>query len=145
MYIGKASEVTGELYEALERLLPQLSPNKPVPGWAELTALVKSESSTLLIARYPDESGEIAGILSLTVYRVPTGIRSIVEDVIVEENLRGRGIGKALLEYAIILARKSGANGITLTSNPRREAANHLYQSMGFERHQTNVYIYTLK
>ena len=145
MYIGKASEVTGELYEALERLLPQLSPNKPVPGWAELTALVKSESSTLLIARYPDESGEIAGILSLTVYRVPTGIRSIVEDVIVEENLRGRGIGKALLEYAIVLARKSGANGITLTSNPRREAANHLYQSMGFERHQTNVYIYTLK
>ena len=145
MYIGKASEVTSELYEAVERLIPQLSPNKPVPGWAELTALVKSESSTLLIARYTDESGEIAGILSLTIYRVPTGIRSIVEDVVVDEYMRGRGIGKALLEYAIALARKSGANAISLTSNPRREAANYLYQSLGFERHQTNVYIYTLK
>jgi ribosomal protein S18 acetylase RimI-like enzyme len=99
----------------------------------------------LLIARYPDESGEIAGLLSLTVYRVPTGIRSIVEDVVIDETMRRRGIGQALVEHAIKLAREAGASVVSLTSNPKREAANYLYQSLGFERRGTNVYSYKLK
>lgn len=145
MYIAEVSEVTDELYEALKRLIPQLSAYKTLPTAEELIALVESEASTLLIARHPDESGEIVGILNLTIYRVPTGVRSIVEDIVVDEKVRRHGIGQALLEYAIALARQAGANGVTLTSNPQREAANRMYQSMGFELRKTNAYLYKLK
>jgi len=145
MYIGKVSDVTEELYEAIQRLIPQLGIHKTPPTWDELTALVKSESSTLLIARYPDENGPIAGILALAIYRVPTGLRSIVEDVVVDENLRRRGIAEALLRHAIDLAREAGANGVSLTSNPQREAANQLYQALGFEKRKTNAYFFDLK
>jgi len=145
MYIGKISEVTEELHSALERLIPQLSVHKIPPTFAELNRLVTSESSTLLVARQPREEDPIVGILCLTIYRVPTGLRSIIEDVIVDESARRQGIGEALVRYAIDLAREAGANGVSLTSNPQREAANQLYQSMGFELRKTNLYFYKLK
>ena len=145
MYIEVATAVTEELYRSLQKLIPQLTTNNTAPGREELAALLDSKSSTLLIARHPDEKGEIVGILTLTIYRVPTGIRSIVEDVIVDENLRRQGIGAALLSQAIELAKREGANSITLTSNPRREAANLLYQAMGFKRRETNAYYLNLK
>ena len=145
MYIGKVSSVTEELHNALQRLIPQLTTHKAASGWDELTALVNSESSTLLIARYPDEESDIAGILTLVTYRAPTGLRSIVEDVVVDEKMRGQGIGEALMLHAIQLAREARAGGVSLTSNPRREAANHLYQSMGFRRRETNAYYIDLK
>jgi ribosomal protein S18 acetylase RimI-like enzyme len=145
MHIAKVSEPTEELQNALQRLIPQLGIHKAPSTQADLKALLNSEGSTLLIAREPDENGEIVGMLGLTIYRVPTGLRSIVEDVVVDEKMRGRGIGNALLRYAIDLAREAGANGVSLTSNPQREAANHLYQAMGFELRKTNAYFYRLK
>ena len=145
MYIEKVAEVTEEIFEAVKSLVPQLGAHKAPPTWDELSALVKSEASTLLIARFPDETGKIAGILSLTVYRVPTGVRSIVEDVIVDENMRRRGIAETLMLRAIDLAREAGASGVSLTSNPKREAANKLYQSMGFQKRETNAYFYKLE
>jgi len=145
MYIEKVSELTEEIYDAVKLLVPQLGAHKVNPTWGELSTLVKSEASTLLIARYPDKSGAIAGILTLSVYRVPTGIRSIVEDVIVDENMRRRGIAEALMLRAIDLARGAGANGVALTSNPKREAANKLYQTMGFQKRETNAYFYKLE
>jgi len=145
MHIQKVSEVTEELHAALQRLVPQLGSHKVSPTWEEIRDLVGSESATLLVARYPDESGPIAGILCLTVYRVPTGMRSIIEDVIVDDTMRRRGIGEALVRQAIDLAREAGADGVSLTSNPQREAANLLYQAMGFQLRQTNPYFYRLK
>ncbi|MGZ9235178.1 MAG: GNAT family N-acetyltransferase [Anaerolineales bacterium] len=145
MHIEKVSEVTEELYEALQRLVPQLGTHKVPPTWEELSELIGSESSTLLAARDPDENTPIAGLLCLTIYRVPTGLRSIIEDVIVEEKRRRRGIGEALVRHALDLAHKAGADGVSLTSNPQREAANQLYQSMGFQLRQTNPYFYRLK
>lgn len=145
MLIGKVSKVTEDLQQALQRLLPQLSPHKRTPTNEELTALVNSESSTLLVARNAEQKGEIIGILSLTIYRVPTGVRAIVEDVVVDKEMRRRGIGKALLAHAITLAREAGANGVALTSNPQRVEANLMYQSMGFELRKTNAYVYKLK
>jgi len=145
MYIGVVSEATQELCEALQRLIPQLGAHKAPPTLEDLRALIRSEASRLLVARDPDESGPIAGVLCLTVYRVPTGLRSIIEDVIVDESMRGRGIGEALMRHAMELARASGAEGVSLTSNPSREAANRLYQSMGFELRKTNPYFYRLK
>jgi len=150
MYIGKVSEVTEELQEALQRLIPQLDVHKIRPTLEELNQLIESESSTLLVARYPlarypHENSAIAGVLSLIIYRVPTGLRSIIEDVVVDEKMRRRGIGVALIRYAIELAREAGANGVSLTSNSQREAANQLYQSLGFELRKTNAYFYELK
>jgi len=145
MYIEKVAEVTAELHQALQRLVPQLGAHKMPPTSEELQELIHSESSTLLIARDPDENSPIAGVLCLSIYRAPTGLRSIIEDVIVDENMRRRGIGEALMRHAIELARAEGAEGVSLTSNPKREAANLLYQSMGFQLRQTNPYYYKLK
>ena len=145
MYIQRVSTITEELYTALQRLIPQLTTNNPAPTWKDLDDLVNSPSSTLLMARHPDASGEIVGILTLTIYRVPTGLRSIVEDVVVDEKARRQGIGEGLLLHAIELARAAGASGVALTSNPRREAANRLYQSLGFQRRETNAYYFKLK
>lgn len=145
VYIGKATAATEELDEALQRLVPQLGAHKSPPTLEELEKLVRSEASVLLTAREPEEQSPIAGILCLTIYRVPTGVRSIIEDVVVDETMRRRGIGQALVRHAIEIARQAGAQGVSLTSNPGREAANELYRSMGFELRKTNPYFLPLK
>ena len=145
MHIETVSEVTPELLDALDRLIPQLSAHKKAPTRDELTALIHSESSTLLIARYPDEKNKIAGMLTLVIYRVPTGIRSIIEDVVVDQAMRRQGIAEALMTQAIQMAREAGADRVSLTSNSQRAAANQLYRSIGFKRRETNAYSYDLK
>lgn len=144
MKIQRVSQVTDEIYEAIIRLVPFLGAHKPLPSRADLDALVKSESSTLLIARIVDEDSPIAGILNISIYRVPTGIRSIVEDVVVDTEYRGRGIAKALLQEAMNVAREAGASGIALTSNPLRVEANQLYLRVGFKKRDTNAYYFEL-
>lgn len=145
MYIEQIFEPTPELSDALRNLIPQIGIHKVPPTHEALAALVHSEGATLLIARDPDERGQIVGMLCLIVYRVPTGLRSIIEDVVVDEKMRRRGIGQALVRRAIDLAREAGADGVSLTSNPQREGANQLYLSMGFELRKTNPYFYKLK
>jgi ribosomal protein S18 acetylase RimI-like enzyme len=144
MHIGQAQQFSDELFEALRRLVPQLGVNKVPPTRDELIAQLDSDSSTLLVAREPNADGEISGVLTLTIYRVPTGVRSIIEDVIVDRLLRGHGIGEALMTRAIEIAREKGAAVVTLSANPTREAANRLYQRIGFERRETNAYIFRL-
>lgn len=145
MFIEEAVEATDEILFALERLILQIGMNKPHPSQSELTELVQSEASSLLIARYPDENGEIVGALALAVYRVPTGARAIIEDVVVDKHHRNKGIAKAMMAHAIEMARATGAENISLTSNPKREAANSLYRHMGFQQRETNSYILHLK
>jgi ribosomal protein S18 acetylase RimI-like enzyme len=145
MHIEKVDELTDEIFDAILKLIPHLGSSQPnLPTREEIVSLVKSESSTLWLARYPDQNGGIAGILTIAVYRVPTGLRSVVEDVIVDPDFRRLGIARALLQSAINFAREAGANGVALTSSPKRVAANLLYQSMGFERRETNSYFYRL-
>lgn len=145
MYIGRVFEVTEDLHTALQRLVPQLGVHKIPPTWEDLNKLINSDCSMLVVARQPGQNDPIVGVLCLTIYRVPTGLRSIVEDVIVDESARRQGIGEALMRSAIELAREAGADGLSLTSNPQREAANQLYQSMGFALRKTNPYFYKLK
>jgi ribosomal protein S18 acetylase RimI-like enzyme len=142
MQIELVTEVSEELWEAFQRLVPQLTSNKPPPAKDELRALVESGCSSLLIARIP--GGRIAGAACLTVYRVPTGVRAIIEDVIVDEDARGSGIGEALTRRCLDIARDQGAAAVALTSNPARQAANRLYLRMGFKRRETNAYIYPI-
>lgn len=138
MQLDIVTRADDELYEAFQRLVPQLTNNNPPPSLNDLAALVRDSSSTLMVAR--NDSGEIVGALTLTVYRVPTGIRSIIEDVIVDISARGQGVGEAMMRCAIDIARERGASNISLTSNPLRVAANRLYLRVGFTKRETNAY-----
>ena len=138
MQVDVVTKADDELYEAFQRLVPQLTNNNPPPSLNDLAALVRDSSSTLMVAR--NEENEIIGALTLTVYRVPTGIRSIIEDVIVDTSARGQGVGEALMLRAIEIAKEKGASNISLTSNPLREAANRLYLRVGFKKRETNAY-----
>jgi ribosomal protein S18 acetylase RimI-like enzyme len=82
--------------------------------------------------------------LTLVVYRIPTGVRAAIEDVVVDQAGRGRGVGEALTQSALELAAKHGAKTVDLTSRPSREAANRLYERVGFERRETNMWRYNL-
>jgi ribosomal protein S18 acetylase RimI-like enzyme len=144
MFIARATAPTEELLNALHRLIPQLKANFRLPSVNDLVSLLSAGTSLLYIARYPDTSAPIAGILTLVLYRVPTGIRARVEDVIVDEDFRGQGIGEALIRHAIRVAQDCGADGVALTCNPNRLAANKLYQKIGFSRWDTNLYYYKL-
>ena len=135
-----ARTVTPELVDALRRLIPQLSKSAPPISQEELTEIVESPATTLLIARV---DGVIAGCLTLAVFRLPTGLRAWIEDVVVDDVARGHGVGEALNIAAIALAAESGARTVDLTSRPSREAANRLYQRLGFVARETNVYRYT--
>ena len=133
-----ADEVTDELVEAFVRLTPQLSSSSPLPDRAQLDEIVTSTATHLLIARTDD--GAIAGSLTLVLFRIPTGLRAWIEDVVVDGDARGQGVGEALNRYAIDVAAQHGARSVDLTSRPSREAANRLYQRLGFQPRETNVY-----
>lgn len=141
MHISEATEVSDELVAAFARLIPQLSSSNPPPSRDELADLVASEASTLLIAEH---DGEIVGTLTLVMFRIPTGVRAWIEDVVVDGAARGLGVGRALNEEALNRARAAGATTVDLTSRPSREAANRLYQRIGFVPRSTNVYRYHL-
>jgi ribosomal protein S18 acetylase RimI-like enzyme len=135
-----ASEATEELRESLARILPQLSSSAP-PTLDELAEITSHADSSLFVARL---DGRIVGALTLVLYRIPTGVKAWIEDVVVDEDARGHGIGELLNRAALDDARRRGVKGVSLTSRPSREAANRLYQRIGFTARETNVYRYDL-
>jgi ribosomal protein S18 acetylase RimI-like enzyme len=132
--------VDDELIEAFERLIPQLSSSSPPPSRDHLTAMVDSPDTVLYVARV---DGRILGSLTLAFYRIPTGTKAWIEDVVVDAEARGHGVGELLNRAALDEARARGAKNVSLTSRPSREAANRLYRRIGFEHYETNVYRYT--
>jgi ribosomal protein S18 acetylase RimI-like enzyme len=137
-----AEAVTDELVAAFARLIPQLSSSSPPPGADDLNAIVADPYSTLYLARI---DGQIVGSLTLAMYQIPTGLKAWIEDVVVDESARGRGIGEALSAAARDEAGRRGAKDVSLTSRPFRESANRLYQRLGFEPYETNVYRYKFR
>jgi len=142
--IEEATVVNEQLIDAFGLLIPQLSRSSPPPDAAALQAIIDSESSTLLLARDGLDGGRIVGSMCLAMFRIPTGLRAWIEDVVVDEAVRGRGVGNKLNQRAIEIAAEAGATTVDLTSRPSREAANRLYQRMGFEARETNVYRYKI-
>jgi ribosomal protein S18 acetylase RimI-like enzyme len=138
-----ASGVDEELIAAFNRLVPQLSRSAAVPTPELIREIVEAQASTVLIARDGRDKGRIVGLLTLVVFRIPTGVRAWIEDVVVDEAVRGRGVGEALSREAVRRAIELGARTVELTSRPSREAANRLYQRLGFVRRDSNVYRYT--
>ena len=132
-----AREVTEELVEGLNFLLPQLSTNAAPLNATDVAQLLASPSTVVFVAR---DEGRIVGSLTLVVFPIPTGLRAWIEDVVVDETARGGGVGEALTNAAIEESRRRHVRSIDLTTRPSREAANRLYARLGFERRETNVY-----
>jgi ribosomal protein S18 acetylase RimI-like enzyme len=137
--IEAAKEVTLDLTAAFARLIPQLSRSSPAPTPDELAEIIAHPGSTLFVAKL---DGEIVGTLTLVLFRIPTALRAWIEDVVVDEAAGRRGIATALTRAAIDHAAAAGARTVDLTSRPSREGANALYQKMGFQLRETNVYRY---
>ena len=142
IHISQVTQATPELAEIFDKLIPQLSQRKP-PSLDELTSLIDSRS-IVLTARFPDSSSPVVGLGTLAVFLVPTGLRGHIEDVVVDQSARGNGVGQAIVLELLAKARELGIEGVSLTCNPTREAANKMYEKMGFRRRETNVYWYDL-
>lgn len=122
----------------LAQLLPQLSQTAAFDP-SRITAMLDHDGVDLLVARDGDR---IVGMATLVTFPLPTGVRGLVEDVVVDESMRGRGVARFMLEAITRLARERRLRTVDLTSRPSREAALRLYESVGFERRETNVLRY---
>ena len=145
MKIEIISTVSEELEAAFLRLLPQLSETMLVPNRSELEEIISCPTTTLFVARDDGPQNEIIGVLTLAVFRSPAGMNALIEDVVVDKRARGKGAGEALTRAAITLAAEKGAKRVDLTSALWRDAANHLYQKLGFSLWDTNFYRYIIK
>ncbi len=140
MKIIEVTEYSEAVEKAILRLLPQLSASAKKLTTAEIKDLIRAEASILLMAVEEDQGSAAAGMLTLAVFRIPTGVRAWIEDVVVDEDSRGQGIGERLVQAAIERAKTAGAITVDLTSRPSREAANRLYRRCGFVQRETNIY-----
>ncbi len=140
MKVEIATTLTPAIVDAVERLVPQLSRSSPPPTTSELGEVVSSPATDLFIAI--DGTGTVVGMATLVTFRIPTGMRAWIEDVVVDEAGRGHGIGDALTRAMVERARELGCRTVDLTSRPSREAANRMYQRAGFVARDTNVYRY---
>jgi len=137
-----ATSASPELRDALNRLVPQLSSSAKPLSDADVVRMTTDHDVVLFVAKNDDV---IVGTLTLVVFAIPSGQRAWIEDVIVDADARGLGIGAALTNAAIEEGRRRGVRTIDLTSRPSREAANKLYQKLGFEIRDTNVYRFFLE
>lgn len=137
--VEAVQHVTGELVDAARRLLPQLSSSAALLSADDLIRITGHQATTLFIAR---SQGVIVGMLTLVTFPLPSGLRARIEDVVVDQDARGQGVGTALTMAALGLAQRQGARSIDLTSRASRVAANHLYQRLGFRLRDSNVYRY---
>jgi ribosomal protein S18 acetylase RimI-like enzyme len=141
MNIATVTTCTDELLEGINALLPQLSSSATALTLDQLAAIIASDAITLFTA---DIDGVLVGTLTLATFPIPTGIRAWIEDVVVDTNARGHGVGEALTKAAVAHAAALGAKTVDLTSRPSREAANALYRKVGFVQRETNVYRFTI-
>lgn len=137
MEIQKITNASATLFEALERLLPQLSTSATTPSSKHIERLLNNDNTHLFVA---EADGKIVGMLTLVVVDIPTGRKAWIEDVVVDEAARGLHIGAALVERAKDEAVLLGAKKLYLTSNPSRKAAHALYNKCGFEVYDTAVF-----
>jgi ribosomal protein S18 acetylase RimI-like enzyme len=139
MRIERVTEAGDELVEALARLVPQLSPDRRGPTRGELAEVLAAPGTIVLVARDGDT---IAGTLTLLLYRIPTGVRGWIHDVVVDEAARGRGVGEALTRTALELASGAGVENVHLTTRRSREAARRLYRRIGFVQRESDVFVW---
>jgi len=138
--IEQLTDVTDDVVDAFAMLLPQLSASAKPLDAAAIRAVVASPAVTVLLARSDDT---IIGALSLVIFRIPTGVRAWIEDVVVDAAAGRKGVGTALVREAVDRASQAGARSVDLTTRPERVAAGNLYERAGFTQRDTRVYRYT--
>lgn len=136
MEIERLTTYKAEDLEALAELMAQLSSRLALTE-GRLREVLADPGVRLYVLR---DSGRIVGCAELCVYESLSARKAMVEEVVVLEEYRGRGLGRALLEHLLAEARREGPMELYLTSNPKRVAANALYRSLGFEQKSTNCY-----
>lgn len=131
----------GAVRAAVERLLPQLS-RSAVYDEQTLAWVVAHEATTLFVAKLGEtgSTDAVVGALTLVMYPLPTGLRAHVDDVVVDDAVRGHGVGEALVRAALDRAVEVGARTVDLTSRPSREAAIRLYERVGFVRRDSTLF-----
>ncbi|WP_405867433.1 MULTISPECIES: GNAT family N-acetyltransferase [unclassified Streptomyces] len=132
-----AGQADQELVDAFGRLLPQLSRSAEPLDAEAVDRILTCDANTVLIAR---ADRVIVGTLTLVMFPVPSGLRARVEDVVVDGAARGHGVAGLLMQEALRIAREAGARTVDLTSRPDREAANRLYERLGFQVRESTVY-----
>jgi ribosomal protein S18 acetylase RimI-like enzyme len=142
--IIEMTEATEEIHQAFFRLMPQLTQHSPPPTMEDLAHMAVSPMTFVFLARHPAPDGPIVGSATLGLFQSPTGVHGWIEDVVVDQAARRQGLGKALTRACLEKARELGLKEVNLTSRPAREAANRLYQEMGFQQRETNVYRFPL-
>jgi ribosomal protein S18 acetylase RimI-like enzyme len=130
------------LASPMGKLLRQLS-GSATPFDAGRLRTILSDASVYVFGAYLN--GCLAGTLTLTKSHLLSGIRSRIEDVVVDEAHRRQGVAAALVSHALAVSKNLGADSVDLTSAPSRTAANALYRQMGFAIRETNVYRFHLK
>jgi len=137
MNIIEIKSYSDAVLDAMNRLLPQLSSSPARLTEQKLLAIINSDTTHLLMAEI---HSQYVGTLTLVVFRIPSGTRARIEDLVVQQTARGCGAGTALIQKAIEMADALGVEAVDLTTHPSRGAANQLYKNLGFEIRETNVY-----
>ena len=138
-YIEKLETFSSELIAVLNKLLMQLNNEASPLIKADIEQMISSPTNSLFVARRSDNK-EIVGMITLIIYRIPVWKKAWIEDIVVDEEYRKHGIGTKLIQHAIEIAKASGVLSLNFTSRPGKEAANRLYERLGFEKRETNVY-----
>jgi len=136
MKISLCTKADTRVLKAIQKLIPQLDPDCKIPSKEYLEEIIQNDNSFIFLA----EDETIIGTLTLIINHMPGGQKAWIEDVVVDEKARGAGVGRKLIEAAILFSKKKGITKIDLTSRPERLAANNLYQKLGFVKRKTNVY-----
>lgn len=126
-----------DLTPALNNLLKQLNQEAASLDDKDVMGIIESSPNRLFVAR---KDREIIGMLTLIVFRSAFAKKGLLEDIVVDERYRGKGVGTKLILAAIDKARNEGVTHLDFTSNPERIAANKLYEHLGFEKRDTNSY-----
>ena len=139
MDISTIHHIDEDMQKEVDLLLHELSSGLGTIDRDRVNSLMDEARLTLFGAE--DDNGRLAGMLTLTFCPTLTGDKYWIEDVIVHDEHRGHGIGKALVKAAVSHVKQSGQPyRIYLTSNPSRTAARNLYRSEGFEEYDTGVF-----
>lgn len=139
VYIEEVKTFSPETADSIRNLVRQLDANFQPLTDDDIHFMIQSKNTHIFLARQKKDE-RIIGMITLIVYRIPYKMKGQLEDIVIDESMRGRGTGTALLQFAVNRARELGVKSLNLTSNPTREAANKLYLSLGFEKRDTNVY-----
>jgi len=139
MEIQEIRSVSLKTQELISGFVMQLTGQRSVIEYSFIEQIISNQNSHLFFAI--NDQGKYVGMITVGFYISPTGKKSWVEDVLVDEVFRGKGIGKLLVEFAINFAKEQKATSLMLTSNPTRISANKLYKKLGFQQKETNVYM----